>query len=558
MAVMLRIIKKLMQYSHKERLAIVSYIILRALKATIAIIIPLINACVITNLLGGALGKLMRSILVLCICYVASLVISHIIKITENRLTKFIHYEVKRAFTTKLLSIPPSQLSFEQGRLISLILNDSSVVSSMVFTVISAFFSVFTVLGIGIVVLLMNWKLSLLLISTYPINIVINIIYSKKLKDRARSLLERNDDYISLLKNAIGNIIDVSVYGGTQKVSKELDKYNRGVCESSLLQGIIKANYSTSISGISMINHLLLTIVGIVFVYSGYISFGDFVAFNSYSKNLSSSIDMLINLNAIIQPGIVSIERLLLLEEQYERSLMLENAKQHFDSVIHSVKFDKVFFSSKTKDIISNVSLEIRAGEIVGIWGENASGKTTLANLLLTNITPTSGRIYINNYPSDTLTYNSIAHHISYVGTSKKLFNISIRDNILISYSDSTPEDDEVSKICAKLNLKVDIDCLPQKFDTIVSDNIKLSSGQIQKIQLARAILSRPDVLILDEAISNLDITTKGQIKEYLQQLKREGKLILLISHVPDDYSICDKIYRLEDGSVNLVSSLHG
>ena len=547
-------IKTIIEYTHNEKNGIISFIILRATKSAIAIISPLVYARVITNLLESTLRQTIYSFFILCTCYVVNVLLGHLIKVIENRLTKKINYKMKKQITEKLFSIPPSRLSIEQGKMFSLVLSDSSVISSTLFVFISALFSVITLLGIGIVVFIVNRKLALILLCTYPINIVVNFHFSRLLKKRAVTLIEQNDNYISLLKDTIGRIHDVSILGARRKITDELSSRNQGVYKASLQQGADKNNYSTLISAVSLINHLLLTGAGIVLVYMGHIGFGDFVAFNTYSKNLSSSIDFIINLNTVLQPGMVSIDRLLLLEEQYDSSMRLESKKLCMDSTIESIRFEGVCFSSKTRSIISDVSMDVRAGEIVGVYGENASGKTTIANLILTNVIPTSGQILINERPNTDFTYKSIVSHVAYVGTSKSLFQISIRDNMLISYGGTYPDSFVVDEICELLNVRDDIDCLPEKIDTIVMDNTKLSSGQIQKIQLARALLSNSDVLILDEALSNLDIKTKNQIKEHLLQLKQEGKIVFIISHIPDDYSICDKSYMVKNGTIHMLS----
>jgi len=167
---------------------------------------------------------------------------------------------------------------------------------------------------------------------------------------------------------------------------------------------------------------------------------------------------------------------------------------------------------------------------------------------LLTNAIPTSGRILLNESANTDLAYDSIVQHITYIGTAKSLFNISIRDNMLISHNDTPPDDSTINEVCQRLNILDDILRLPEGFETVITDNSKLSSGQIQKIQLVRAMLCDSDVLILDEAISNLDSRTKDQVKDYLLELKRQGKIIIIISHVPEDYSICDRTYIVKNG----------
>lgn len=131
---MFRIIKTLKQYSCKEKSTIASYLILRTVKVAISVVIPLINAKVITNLLEKEIRQTMQTVLVLCIFYALSLLVSHATKLIENKLVKHIHYNVKKDLTAKIFAIPPSKLSFEQGRLLSLILNDSFAVSSLMLT----------------------------------------------------------------------------------------------------------------------------------------------------------------------------------------------------------------------------------------------------------------------------------------------------------------------------------------------------------------------------------------------------------------------------------------
>lgn len=550
---MKKYISKIFQYTKNELSGIILFIVLRAAKSAIVVVSPLIYARVITQLLESTLKQTIYSFFCLCACYLANVLFGYLINIKENQLSKKINYGIKQQITEKLFSIPPWYLDIDQGKMYSIIQSDSSVVSSTLFVLISALFSVITLCGIGIVVFVVNWKLSLVLLCTYPVNIAVNLFFKKRLKEKATTSIECNDEYISLLKDAIGKATDISILDGVERLNGALSKKNHSVYEALLSQGNVKINYSTIMNAISMINHLLLTAVGILFVYTGVIGFGDFIAFNTYSKNFSSSIDVVVNLNTLLQPGIVSMDRLLLLEEQYSNSIHAEKQKSCIDSAIRSIKFENVCFSTKTKDIVNGVSLEANAGEIVGVFGANASGKTTLANLLLTNLIPTGGQILINEQPNTGFKYKSIVRNISYVGTGNSLFPISIRDNLLISCDEVSPSDFEISEICERLNIMNDIECLPQQLDTVVTADGKLSSGQVQKIQFARALLGNSSVLILDESFSNLDVKTKEQIKEYLQFLKQRGKIILIISHVPEDYSICDKKYTLQNGQVYML-----
>ena len=158
-------------------------------------------------------------------------------------------------------------------------------------------------------------------------------------------MYEESDHFVGFLKNTIGNIHEVSILSGHKRINKEIDKKNDDVYQAALDQSIIKTNYTTALNVISQLNHTLLTVAGILFVYMGGIGFGDFIAFNTYSKNLSSSIDWLISLNTVLQPGLVSLDRLDALEKEYDNSKQVESQKSHISSEIHTIKFEDVCFS---------------------------------------------------------------------------------------------------------------------------------------------------------------------------------------------------------------------
>jgi len=545
---MKKYLRTIIYYAKNENKMIILFFSLRLLSSTVSIASPLLYSRVITNLLEHTLEQTMYSLLLLCVCQISTTVLGHFIRRVESKLSKKINYEVKKQVSAKVFSISPRYLNIDQGRLYSLIQNNSSVISSVLFTLIATVFSVITVLGVGVVVFFINWKLSLILLCTYPVNIGVNLFFNKRYKKSTARLYEQNDHFVGFLKHTLGNIREVSIQGGNKRIRVELNQKNGAVYQAALAQINVKTNYTTALDTVSQINHILLTVAGILFVYMGSIGFGDFIAFNTYSKNLSSSIDWLISLNTVLQPGLVSIDRLMALDEQYNNSRQAESQKNHIGSNIQSIKLEDVCFSIPSRNIINNISMDLRAGEIIGLSGANASGKTTIANLLLTNAIPTSGRILLNESANTDLAYDSIVQHITYIGTAKSLFNISIRDNMLISHNDTPPDDSTINEVCQRLNILDDILRLPEGFETVITDNSKLSSGQIQKIQLVRAMLCDSDVLILDEAISNLDSRTKDQVKDYLLELKRQGKIIIIISHVPEDYSICDRTYIVKNG----------
>ena len=189
------------------------------------------------------------------------------------------------------------------------------------------------------------------------------------------------------------------------------------------------------------------------------------------------------------------------------------------------------------------MSLNAKIGEIIGIYANNGLGKTTLSNMLIGDIIAENGSIILNSIDSKLLKNKSITQHIQYVGIDKSIYNLSILENIVIN-KELVPDKDKLVNLCKLCNIYDDIKNLKNGFDTILDESLKLSTGQIQKIKLVRALYLNPDVLILDEALTPLDNVSKENIKQYLKSIS-ENKIIIIISHNKQDYDICTNTYKI-------------
>ena len=232
---MKKYLRTIFHYTKNEKSIVLLFFFLRLVKSAVSIVTPLAYAKVITNLLDHTLTQTIHSLLILCACYISTTVLGHFVKVVENKLSKKINFEAKKQVSTKIFSISPQYMSIDQGKLYSLIQNDSSVIPSVLFTLVSAIFAIITAFGIGVVVFFINWKLSLVLLCTYPINIGANLFFNRRYKSSTARMYEKNDHFVGFLKNTIGNIREVSIQRGNKKINDELDRKSYDVYQAAFL-----------------------------------------------------------------------------------------------------------------------------------------------------------------------------------------------------------------------------------------------------------------------------------------------------------------------------------
>lgn len=224
-----------------------------------------------------------------------------------------------------------------------------------------------------------------------------------------------------------------------------------------------------------------------------------------------------------------------------------QSANTAWESI--TVTYDDVtFFYNKNKKILNQFSLQIPAGQKIGIVGLSGAGKTTLMNLLLRFFDPQQGKIIINDIDISTLTQESLRSHISFISQDTSLFHTSIADNISYGSSHATKED--TKRAAEMAHADEFIQDLPKKYDTIVGERgVKLSGGQRQRIAIARAMLKNSPLFLLDEATSALDSDSEAKVQDALKILM-EGKTVIAIAHRLSTLQFMDRIIFVDNGKI--------
>jgi ATP-binding cassette subfamily B protein len=243
-----------------------------------------------------------------------------------------------------------------------------------------------------------------------------------------------------------------------------------------------------------------------------------------------------------------SYEQILQLRNR-AKSLQQSNGFKEFQRFDKEIVMDKVSFAyPNNKLILDNVNVIIPKGKMVAIVGKSGEGKSTFVDMIMRFHDPISGSITIDGANLKDYQINSYRERIGYVSQDIVLFNVTVRDNLL--WANKSASDKEIITACQQANAEEFILKLPKKYNTFVGDRgVRLSGGQAQRIALARAILRKPDILILDEATSNLDTHSEQLIQQSIEEISKDTTVIV-VAHRLSTIKKADYIYVLKDGKI--------
>jgi ATP-binding cassette, subfamily B, bacterial len=430
----------------------------------------------------------------------------------QNIIQTYTSERVARDLRTKLSDKISRQsyafvLKSNPSRLLTNLTSDMDSVKmfvSMAFVTIIS--SVFVIVGTSVLLILINWKLALTVISIVP---VIGGTFFVVLR-KVRILFKRSRENI----DALNKIINESIMGSAlirvlNSQQPESMKFLEANLVSRNLGLSILRLFATLIPVIMLVSNLAVVTIlalGGHFVVAGTMSLGNFAAFNSYLMMLIFPILMIGFMSNIIAQASASYSRI---NDVLEAPV--EKVAGTIDSRIRGdIRLEDVSLYYGEKPVLKNISFSVRAGSKTAIIGPTAAGKSQLLYLLTNLISPDSGIIEFDGIRAEMYTKEMFHSQIGFVFQDSVIFNMSLRENI--AFSDKVT-DESLEKAISTAELTDFIDSLPQKLDTVVSERgTSLSGGQKQRIMLARALAVNPAILLLDDFTSRVDRKTEGRI----------------------------------------------
>ena len=432
------------------------------------------------------------------------------------------------------------------GEIISRI-NDAVKIRSFINEVsISLTVNVFIVLFSFALMFIYSWKLALIMLVVIPLYTVVYIITNKLNKKQERKLMEHSADLESQLVESLNSVRTIKQFGIEDFSNMKTEVKFIGLLKTVFKSGKNSMFSTYSSETISKVFTVILLWVGSYFVISNEITPGELLSFYAIIGYFMGPISSLIGANKSIQNALIAADRLFEIMDLEREST--ENKVELKRESIGDIKFENIRFAYGTrKEVFNDFSFTIPKGQLTAVIGESGSGKTTLASLLQKLYPINSGKITINDLDINHFSYESLRAIVSTVPQQLNLFSGNIVDNIAVG--DLQPDMERIISIIQQLGLVSFIEKLPNGFNTQIGENgTSLSGGEKQRVAIARALYKNPEILVFDEATSSLDSESEQHVKAVIQDLKQQGKTILIIAHRLSTVIDADKIAILENG----------
>ena len=473
---------------------------------------------------------------------------------TQLYMTSRIGYQMVYALRGELFAhLQRLSLSFHNrartGELLTKITGDTNTLkdvfaeSALTFTA-----HLLTLIGAFVVMFTLNWRLSLIVLATLPILGYALFYLYRNVKASAKKQRRREGKVASRINEVLTSLSLVQAFGMEAYEKERFETDSAGSLEQSIQTARREAAATRTVEIISAVGVWAVVLFGSLQALKGQMTPGDVLVFISYLNNMYKPIRNLTRLSTKFTKAMVSAERI---SEVLEIEPEIQDLPDAIEAshlkgaiVFRNVSFDY----GGGKDVLQNVSFSVAPGEQVALVGASGAGKSTIANLILRLYDPMGGAILIDGVDIKRYQRASLRHEIGIVLQDSILFGTTIRENISYGKHDATIE--EIEEAARQAHAHEFITTLPEGYDTIIGERgSTLSGGQRQRISLARTIIKRPSILILDEPTSAVDAESARLIEEAVKRLQ-EGKTCLVIVHQFSSIKNFDQILVLRQGKL--------
>ncbi|MBQ9008976.1 MAG: ABC transporter ATP-binding protein [Clostridia bacterium] len=409
-------------------------------------------------------------------------------------------------------------------------------------------------IGIFVMMLVTNWRLTIIYAVTLPLTILLLMSISRMTNRLIASQMQRQAELNAFVSDSCSNHLIIQSFGCTENRQKEFDRINR--------EYYIEYVKSRFVSGFMIpigilsnnVSFILLCLLGGGMMIRGELTLGAFQTFLFYGNMLNSPMTSIASSINTVLESIAAMGRVTEFLEQEEVPLQEGTEKLDLSQLVGKITFEHVRFGySPDKILMDDVSFETPGRSTIAIVGPSGAGKTTLINLLMRFYEINGGRILIDNKDISKISVSEVRDAFGLVLQDSWLFDGTIAENI--GYGKDGASEEEIVRAARVANCDDIIRKLPQGYNTYLStENSALSSGEMQLLAIARCVLSDPEILILDEATSQVDSRTEYLIARAMEKLM-EGRTCFMIAHRLFTIKNANKIIFMMNGDIKEVGS---
>ena len=554
--------KKLISYLSSYKLAILLVIVFAIGSSVFNIVGPKILGNATTKIFEGLVSKvsnsgggidfdaIFRTLTILASLYIISSIFSFVQTFITSDISQKVSYNLRKSISEKINKLPLNYYDRKtNGEVLSRVTNDIDAISQNLNQILSQMITSATTL-IGVLIMMLSISVTMTLVSliVIPLSLVMIMLVVKKSQKHFRAQQEYLGHTNGHIEEMYSGHNIMKAFNGEEKAIEEFDKLSDTLYNSAWKSQFLSGMMMPIMTFIGNLGYVIVAIMGGFLAIRNKIQVGDILAFIQYVRSFMQPIAQTAQIANVMQQTAAAAERVF---EFLEEEEVVEDVKNPIstEGIEGAVEFDHVRFGyNEDKIIINDFSINIKPGQKVAIVGPTGAGKTTIVKLLMRFYELNGGKILIDGHDYRDFTRNDLRKIFGMVLQDTWLFNGSIMENIRYGRLDAS--DEEVIEAAKLAHAHHFIKTLADGYNMEINEEAdNISQGQKQLLTIARAILSDPKILILDEATSSVDTRTEVLIQKAMENLM-EGRTSFIIAHRLSTIKNADVILVMKDGDI--------
>ena len=554
--------KKLISYLSPYKLAILLVIVFAIGSSVFNIVGPKILGNATTKIFEGLVSKvsnsgggidfdaIFRTLTILASLYIISSIFSFVQTFITSDISQKVSYNLRKSISEKINKLPLNYYDKKtNGEVLSRVTNDIDAISQNLNQILSQMITSATTL-IGVLIMMLSISVTMTLVSliVIPLSLVMIMLVVKKSQKHFRAQQEYLGHTNGHIEEMYSGHNIMKAFNGEEKAIEEFDKLSDTLYNSAWKSQFLSGMMMPIMTFIGNLGYVIVAIMGGFLAIRNKIQVGDILAFIQYVRSFMQPIAQTAQIANVMQQTAAAAERVF---EFLEEEEVVEDVKDpiSIEGIEGAVEFDHVRFGyNEDKIIINDFSINIKPGQKVAIVGPTGAGKTTIVKLLMRFYELNGGKILIDGHDYRDFTRNDLRKIFGMVLQDTWLFNGSIMENIRYGRLDAS--DEEVIEAAKLAHAHHFIKTLADGYNMEINEEAdNISQGQKQLLTIARAILSDPKILILDEATSSVDTRTEVLIQQAMENLM-DGRTSFIIAHRLSTIKNADVILVMKDGDI--------
>lgn len=550
MKLLLRLSKEASKYKGYYAIAIFSTFCLTAVNLIAPRVLSAMTGIVERGMDENSMSKILILTGILAGLYLLRVLFRFLSNYIAHKAAWYLVGDLRRKTYDKLERMDLSFFHDKQtGDLMSRVVNDTRDFELLYAHIIPDMITnIVTFVGVLVILLCINWKLACITCFPIPLILISGIIFAKKVRPFFKISQSKMGELNGKLQDNLSGIHEIQSFGQENYETKMVDEKNFDHIRAMLRALRTSAIFHPSVEFVSSLGTVLVVCFGGLIAYHGNLSVEDIVAFLLYLSLFYAPISGLATLLENTQQSLAGAERVMMILDTPSKITNKEGAIDIQD-VKGEVSFENVCFKYETGDeILKDISFKCEPGMMVALVGPTGIGKTTLTQLISRFYEPQSGRIMLDGHDIQDITLESLRKNISPVLQDTFLFNGTVKENIGYACPEAT--DEEIMEAAKAANIHNEIMALPEGYDTKIGERgLRLSGGQKQRVSIARAILRKSPIIILDEATASVDVETERQIQQAINGIAGK-KTIFAIAHRLSTIRNADLTLVIDEGKI--------